>query len=451
MRNVKTIVVFLLVALLTLCCIPTAMAEDAAIYTTAELMKDTCGTGVSIVNTDKGVKITGSGSNAQRCDYCNPIDLDGMRVIYRDVQIKTGASLAFTFGGSEMGAWYDSTLCMFFVKNTGSGTASIILKQYKGLAGRVVQSDSISVDCFGEGKTLDLQLKKKSEDEWTISVNGKGVEFDAKELSFLGTRTSSAYYAMGVFDQGGSWTMKLESIMAANFTREIEKVVAAIKAIGKVTADDDCGILISEARAAYNAMPRHLRGGVTNLSVLEDAEELYEKLCSAPTTAKTTKKPTQKPAEDGVIYFHNTAENVHLSAKAKADTLEVTSPGNGSDLFTYPDGAEEIKCYAIALKKGGTEVKPEGEMLLRLPVTGDGSFGIFALRDGKAVEIASTRVGNYLCAVIKETGTYAVGSVTRENADNPYTGESFLLLAVACGAMLAASIAAIVLRKKARA
>lgn len=435
-----------------------ASAADAIeVFTSTDLVKDTCGTGISIKKGDYGVTASDDSVRwAARFDYCLPVDLDGLRMVFSDVEVPESGQFSIGFGGSETGAWVDGNLALFMMTQKG-GKFSVAITRFKGLSPTKIQSDEYDMEVFGKGKTVDLVFKRLDEDEWALYVNGTKVTFDHKDTFADLPDINSVYPVLGMYGSGGAWSLNFESLTCNRFAKDIEKVEKAIKSIGTVVYTDDCNIAIGEARAMYNALGKHLRSGVSNLSVLEAAEKKYEELSKAPTTTQKpiTTKPvnpgtTKPPVKDGPVYWHNNEFNVHLSAKADADLLAVSTDVAQAAKDAFGRLGTVAAAYDVQLKKGNAAVAGEGKMLLRLPVE-NGANAVLMWDGTKAVEIPAVTIGNFLCAAVDSTGVYAVAAVTREIPETPNTGESVWPVAAAVALLGSAAATAMCLSKKERA
>jgi hypothetical protein len=345
-----------------------ASAADAIeVFTSTDLVKDTCGTGIKIRNNDYGVAVSdGSVRWAARVDYCLPVDIDGLRMHFTDVQIPASGQLSLGFGNSETGGWVDGDMVLFMLSQSG-GKFTVTLKHFRALSATQIQSETFDAEIFGEGKSMDVRFEyNEKRNEWTLHINDLKVKFDHEGIFDGYDDINSVYPVYGVYGGGGAWSFNLESVTCNKFVKSIEKVEKAIKAIGTVTYTDDCNIAIGEARAAYTSLAKHLRGSVSNLSVLEAAEKKYEELSKAPTTAKPTTKPnapTTKPNtptkpvnKDGATYWHNNEFNVHLSAKADADLLAVSQEVAQSVKDAFGRLGTVAAAYDVQLNKGNAAV-----------------------------------------------------------------------------------------------
>lgn len=433
------------------------MAEGVEIFTSTELVQDSCGTGIKIKEGAYGVTVSDNSVRwAARIDYCKPVGVDGLRMVFSDVQVPGSGQLSIGFGNSETGAWVDGDLVLFMLSQNG-GKFSVTLKHFKGLAASQIQSETFDAEIFGAGKTMELRFTyNEKREEWTLQINDIKVKFDHKGIFDGYDDIGSVYPVFGIYGSGGAWSFNLESLTCSKYVKDIEKVEAAIKNIGTVTYTDDCNIAIGEARAMYNALAKHLRSGVSNLSVLEAAEKKYEELSKAPTTTKKpeTTKPvtpgtTQPAGKDTAVYWHNNEFNVHLSAKADADLLAVSTDVAQAAKDAFGRLGTVAASYDVQLKKGNAAVAGEGKMLLRLPAE-DGANAVLMWDGSKAAEIPAVTIGSFLCAAVDSTGVYAVATVTREVPETPDTGDTVWPAAAAVAVLGCAAVAVLCLRKKER-
>ncbi len=270
--------------------------------------------------TDDGIEIKGITRHG-RVGYGGTVNLDGLRISLKKVNIPDNQVLTLSLGNVE-GSWWDSNCLMFMLyndKKTEAGADSpngwMRIREY----GKV-QGDALirpfAEPVFGTADALtDIEIRfyKGTEGQWYICVNDEAFPFDIERAHL--NDLDNTWVSFGTWDgKEAPFSYFVDTITCTKDEAQIFDVIDKIDAIGEVTLESEAAI--NEAEAAYGKLYKGLKPLVSNYAKLTAAKIDLEELKAAASDPGSADPTPDKPESDD---------------NSGADTSDTSKPADNPD------------------------------------------------------------------------------------------------------------------------
>ena len=252
--------------------------------------------------TDDGIEIKGITRHG-RVGYGGTVNLDGLRISLKKVNIPDDQVLTLSLGNVE-GSWWDSNCLMFMLynaKKTEAGADSpngwMRIREY----GKVQGDELIrpfAKPVFGTSENLtDIEIRfyKGTGGQWYICVNDEAFPFDIERAHL--NDLDNAWVSFGTWDgKEAPFSYFVDTITCTKDEAQIFDVIDKIDAIGEVTLESEAAI--NEAEAAYGKLYKGLKPLVSNYAKLTAAKIDLEELKAAASDPGSSDPTPDKPESD---------------------------------------------------------------------------------------------------------------------------------------------------------
>lgn len=234
-----------------------------------------------------------------RHQFRTPVALDGMH-LKMTVNAEAYADRQFNLMlTSETGKDSTSGTLAFKIDMDGGqiyGSANGAALVHEGRPGyNASYPDRVFVDVFQGTDDVEIRAAKNDDGGYTISFNGYDFVLSSEEIARAIGLTDPSNVYLYLTPNGGNLDVSLLSYHGGEAPcyddlysygeaaiQAVQDVTQAIEDIGTVTTQS--GPAIAAARRAYDSLEARLQPYVTNLSVLEEAEERLQYLIDLPYT-----------------------------------------------------------------------------------------------------------------------------------------------------------------------
>ena len=256
--------------------------------------------------TENGIEITGDTTHWTRVGYGGEVNLDGLRIGLKNVNIPDDQVLTFTLGDEDC-TWWDSDCLMFMLYNAkktealaDSPNGWMRIAEFHAGQGKVNDDLIRPFDkpVFGTSENLtDIEIRfyKGTEGQWYVCVNDEVFPFDIEKAHL--EDLDKVFVTFGTWDgKKAHFSYFVDTITCTKDEAQIFDVIDKIDAIGKVTLESEAAI--NEAEAAYGKLYKGLKPLVSNYAKLTAAKIDLEELKAASSDPGSADPTPDKPESD---------------------------------------------------------------------------------------------------------------------------------------------------------